>query len=323
LQELGVSDVYELENGTMGWQLAGYELAEGPGGVEDRRVDAERYERLTEAAERLLRRNDVPFVSPDELARLDAEVDDRQSVYRFDVRTEAEFEAGHIPDALSTPGGQLLQTAERHVAVRDAEVVVVSETHVRAAITAYWLDRMGLRNVRVLRGGTAAWVESGRTLVDEDPAAPLGADVVEDVVERISPRTLSESLHDGGATVVNVDEVDVYADGHVPGAGWIPRTDLEGALERGLVDTSGTVVLTCGDGTVSENAVAQVATERAVERVAVLDGGLAAWRAAGLPTEDGRERLLADPRRATPKPYAQGRWAMERYLEWEENLVDG
>lgn len=322
LQELDVSGVYELENGTMGWQLAGYELADGPGGVEEGRADTDRYERLRESAERLLRRNDVPFVSPDELDRLETEVDDRQSVYRFDVRTEPEFEAGHISGALSTPGGQLIQTTERHVAVRDAEIVVVSETHVRAAITAYWLDEMGLRNVSVLRGGTTAWSESGRRLVDDDPGPHLGADVAEDVVERISPETLSESLREGDATVVSVDEIDVYADDHVPGAAWIPRTDLEGALERGLVDTGGAVVLTCEDGTVSENAAAQVTTEPKFESVTVLDGGLTAWRAAGLPTEDGRERLLAEPRRATPKPYAQGRWAMEQYLEWEENLVD-
>jgi rhodanese-related sulfurtransferase len=322
LQELGVTDVYELENGTMGWQLAGYELAEGSGGVGDLDVDTGRYERLGESAERLLDRTDVSFRSPDELAGLEADVDDRQPVYRFDVRTEAEFESGHVPGSLSIPGGQLLQTADRHVAVRDAEIVVVSETHVRAAITAFWLDRMGFPNVSVLRGGTRAWRESGRRLVDDDPAERLGAGVVDRVVERISPERLSESLRERDPTVVNVDEVDAYAEEHVPGAAWIPRADLEGALEGGLVDADGTVVLTCADGRTSENAAAQVATALGFESVVVLDGGVAAWRAAGFPTEAGRDRLLADPRRATPKPYAQGRRAMELYLEWEANLVE-
>lgn len=94
LQELGVDDVYELENGTMGWQLAGYDLADGSGRPGDLEVDPDRYDRLREAAERLLRDADAGFVSPAELERLEEAVDDRQTVYVFDVRTGEEYAGG-------------------------------------------------------------------------------------------------------------------------------------------------------------------------------------------------------------------------------------
>jgi rhodanese-related sulfurtransferase len=163
LQELGFSEVYELENGTMGWQLAGYDLAEGSGKPNKKQIPNERRERLRGAVSELLADSGVSFLEPEELDRLDETVDERQAVYRFDVRTKDEFIAGHLPGAWCVPGGQLIQTAGRQLAVRNAEIVLISDSYVRSGITAYWLDQMGFLNVRVLRGGITAWSEySGR-----------------------------------------------------------------------------------------------------------------------------------------------------------------
>jgi 3-mercaptopyruvate sulfurtransferase SseA len=52
----------------------------------------------------------------------------------------------------------------------------------------------------------------------------------------------------------------------------------------------------------------------------VLDGGLAAWRAAGLPVETGSGAMLDEADDVVQKPYERGRAAMEAYLRWEEAL---
>jgi 3-mercaptopyruvate sulfurtransferase SseA len=52
----------------------------------------------------------------------------------------------------------------------------------------------------------------------------------------------------------------------------------------------------------------------------VLDGGLAAWKAAGLEVETGAGTMLDEADDVVQKPYERGRAAMEAYLRWEEAL---
>lgn len=341
LQALGVDGVYELENGTMGWQLAGHELEAGPGQPEDVDVDDDRYRRLQSSVEELLDGTDVSFISPRELTdRREADDEDGRTTYLFDVRTESEYEAGHVPGARWVAGGQLIQTAGRHIAVREAAIVLVSETHVRSSITAYWLDEMGYSNVHVLRNGTSAWADAGGDLAEgpEHPA-PIGGDRVAETVATIPPDELRTLADDERTAVLDVGSREAYAEGHVPGAAWVPRYELEAAVATELDDVD-RVVLTCESGEASSRAAAQIehltaapdglatGTELAdVERLAdvelrVLDGGTASWRRSGIDVETGDTRLLLEPREAVPKPYAQGTREMRRYLEWEENLVE-
>jgi rhodanese-related sulfurtransferase len=324
LDALGVSEVYELENGTMGWQLAGHDLADGPGRPTGGSPDAERVARLREAAEALLDDAGVSRLSPAALATLPESVPPTQSVYVIDVRREAEYDSGHLPDAIHVPGGQLIQTAEAHLAVRDAEIVLVSETHVRSAITAYWLAEMGFGRVSVLDGGIEAWTDGGRPLVEgSDAPERIDADLVDERVAYVDPQTLAARLEHEAVTVVDIDDSEAFLDAHVPGARWTSRYDLDADLESGAVDAADPIVLSCRDG--SRSASAAAALGAAVEGldVAVLRGGVDAWREAGFPTDSGEEGVVRAPRRAERKPYGQGRAEMRQYLDWEEGLVEG
>ncbi|EMA66125.1 hypothetical protein C461_13173 [Halorubrum aidingense JCM 13560] len=346
LQALGIEDVYELENGTMGWELAGRELEAGPGRPDSVDVDADRYRRLRSSVEELLQGSNASYLSPTELAASRAEADDGRTTYLFDVRTEPEFETGHVPGARSVAGGQLIQTAGQHIAVRDAAVVLVSETHVRSSITAYWLAEMGYPNVHVLRGGTSAWEDAGSGLVEgPETTEPIGSDRVAAAVTTVSPDDLADLLDADRATVLDVDARDSFTDGHVPGAAWAPRSEIESAIaaeqeDGGTLADGGTLVLACESGEVSALAAAQLEHCRdSIERrgdearqgvssvsadvtVLVLEGGVAAWRDSGRDVETGDGRAVIEPREAVRKPYAQGTRAMKRYLEWEENLVE-
>jgi phage shock protein E len=85
-----------------------------------------------------------------------------------------------------------------------------------------------------------------------------------------------------GPAVIDVRTAEEYASGHVPGAVNIPWDQM--AQRIGEVDAPDGVALYCLVGPrARKGESALLAT--GYERVLHLDGGLAAWQAAGLPVE--------------------------------------
>ena len=68
------------------------------------------------------------------------------------MRDPAEYEAGHLPGAVSAPGGQLVQATDQYVGTLGARIVLIDDAEVRAAMTASWLRQMGFADVFVLAG---------------------------------------------------------------------------------------------------------------------------------------------------------------------------
>ncbi|MBT2326785.1 rhodanese-related sulfurtransferase [Variovorax paradoxus] len=131
--------VAALRNGTIGWKLAGQVLDHGAA----RRGPEAGEANLAAArasAEDVARRAGVRRVELDALATLEAP---GRTLYRFDVRTPEEYEAGHLPGFASAPGGQLVQETDHHVPVRGARIVLADDDGVRAPMTASWLAQMG------------------------------------------------------------------------------------------------------------------------------------------------------------------------------------
>ena len=78
------------------------------------------------------------------------------SIGVVDVRSDAEWDGGHIPGALHIPLGQLEAGAD--LDLRDFETVVVHcQTGERSAIAASLLQAKGFPDVLVFSGGYAAW----------------------------------------------------------------------------------------------------------------------------------------------------------------------
>ncbi len=302
--------VMALRNGTMGWSLAGLRCDTG----QNRRAPAPSPEALAwakEAAGRVAAAYGVTRIDQETLRRFQAAADER-TLYLFDVRDPQEYRAGHVPGAVSAPGGQLVQATDQYVGTLGARLVLIDDAEARALMTASWLRQMGWRDVFVL---AAAGPET------EPPALPALGDV-----ERPSARIVVPALRDlmdrGQATIVDVSLSRSFRRAHIPGAWFAIRARLDKALPK--IPVQGTLVLTSEDGVLACLAVPEAeALTRAPVRY--LAGGTTAWTRAGYPTETGDARLADEPIDAWLKPYERASGvsaAMSDYLAWEIDLID-
>jgi len=311
LRSFGVPNrVVALRNGTMGWELAGLSCSRG----ETARYAEGTPPGLDEAlarAEALRVRHGVGLVGRDTLAAWQA--DASRTLYLFDVRDPSEYAAGHLPGSRSAPGGQLVQATDGWIAVRNARVVLVDDTGVRARMTAQWLAQMGHRDIHVLEGGLDGPLERGAW----QPAVALPE------VEALPLRAVKAALDAGQGRVVDLARSIAFREGHIPGALWGVRTRLD-ALAHRLPET-GLVAVTSPDGNRTAALAVEELADLTAARVGVLEGGVAAWAAAGLPLvadrTDPPDEACID---AYLRPYDRNSGvaeAMVAYLSWEIDLV--
>jgi rhodanese-related sulfurtransferase len=299
--------VLALRNGTMGWSLAGFT----PDSGKNRRapdVSSKTLDWAKTAAERVA---DSCGVKRIDRAALEAwRNDDRRTLYVFDVRDPDEYEAGHVPGAISAPGGQLVQATDQFVGTLGARIVLVDDAEVRAAMTGSWLRQMGYADVFVLveKGTETGW-----------PAPPLlEAEIPNDAA--IDCAGLSGLLARNSATVVDLSLSRDYLREHISGAWFAIRTRLDRAFKT--IPYHGTFVLTSEDGVLAAMAVVE-ARSLTGQPVRALAGGNARWRAAG--HAFSAEAKMADEAvDQWRKPYERSgntKAMMQEYLDWEVDLL--
>ncbi|WP_223476153.1 rhodanese-like domain-containing protein [Oricola indica] len=305
-----------LENGTIGWRLSGRETVPGPEQASHEQPQPAG-SGLRLALDRLYGASGAREIDDTGLAELIAHSQSR-ATYFFDVRSAAEFDTGHHPLARHAPAGQLVQETDSFMAVRNARVVLFDDLGDRAAFAAYWLWRMGWRDI--------AWIPLDRCpqppLVDEpdkDNGCPAGFDPA----ELVEPQALDRMLAGREAAVIDLSSSLDYEKGHVPGAHFAIRSKLSAEA----IETLGRprlVVLTSEDGVRAMLAKPEV-SELFAGPVAVLRGGNRAWCEAGFGLEAGARSLLhpaQDMRRSIYDGSADLLAAMKGYIDWEVALVN-
>jgi rhodanese-related sulfurtransferase len=157
--------VVALRNGTIGWTLARHALEHGSG----RRGTIGAFDGAEASARDVAYRAGVRRLSGEDLAALQAQ--SHRTLYRFDVRSEEEYAAGHLPGFRHYAGGQLVQEIDMAAPARGARIVLTDDRSIRADMTASWLAQMGWE-VCVLDGGYDRALETGAPLVlpKADPA---------------------------------------------------------------------------------------------------------------------------------------------------------
>ena len=303
--------VVALENGTMGWHLAGLELERGAG----RSFPAVSDDGLARAAECAGRVKEKFGVSEIDAATLDRWRDDpTRTLYLLDVRDTEEFEAGHLEGARHAPGGQLVQATDRTVAVRGARLVLIDDNGVRATMTASWLIQMGWSDVHVLKDGFA-----GEELA-AGPHRPRVPGLEAANPDPVSAKELAALMVGGGALVVDLADSREHRAGHIPASRFAVRANMPGNLES--LPEKAVIVLTSPDGVLARLAAADAGASG--RDIKVLAGGTAAWVEAGHPLAKGLKDNLDEPDDVWVRPYDQGEGseaAMRAYLGWEVELT--
>ena len=303
--------VVALENGTMGWHLAGLKVAQGETDSFPEVSD----EGLKKAKACAARAAEKFKVSKIDTATLDLWREDAtRTLYVLDVRDPAEFEAGHLAGAKPAPGGQLVQATDRYVAVRGARLVLVDDNGVRATMSASWLNQMGWTDVHVLDNA----LESGDLISGPHLPKIFGFDNT--APELIAPKDLAALMVGGGAIVVDLGDSRTHRGGHIPASRFAIRANLPGNLDA--IPDKHKIVLTSPDGVLAALAATDAAGSG--RDVLVLRGGTDAWAAADLPLATGFKDNLDDPVDVWYRPYdleEGNEAAMETYLGWEVDLT--
>ncbi|MGV9800260.1 rhodanese-like domain-containing protein [Mycobacterium sp. NPDC003449] len=241
--------VFSLHNGTPAWQQSGLPLVFGPGS--DLAAPQSVSPELTAWARRTLAAAQAPVLDAGQVQKhLD---DDGSVTYLLDVRSPAEFAAGHFTGAVSSPGGQLVQATDEYVAVHKSRLVLVDTADfVRAANTVQWL--------RFLHDGPLAVLAVAE---DTDLVRPHRPSLPVPTVPTIAAEELAALT---SARLVDLRSSGRYAAGHLPGSVHARREHL-----GDLVAAAGgaPVVLIGDEDFAAEHVVAGLDGD-----VRVLEGGI-------------------------------------------------
>jgi len=305
LRNAGIPNrVVALKDGTMGWDLAGFECERGATRVAEAPSEQGKAKALA-VAERVAARFGVKFTTPEEIDNW--QKDASRTLYLLDVRTREEFERGHLAGSRHAPGGQLVQASDEYVAVRNARVVLIDPERVRAVMTASWLEQMGWSEVYVLDDVHGLRMESGPRRRPE--------------VEKWTSIPSSEA----SGTIVDLSTSLRFHHAHIPGAWWAVRSRLDEAREK--IGQVSSLVPTSEDGLLAHLAAPEAQALWPQANVSVLEGGNAAWIAAGRPTEGGVERATTERDDVWYKPYDHRsdhdyKQHARDYLAWEVALIE-
>lgn len=82
----------------------------------------------------------------------------------LDVRTQSEYNDGHIKDAINIPHDQLLKEPQLVSAYKDSQMVVFCRSGVRAGKVIEMLEGLGFKEIIDIDGDMLAWNEAGHSV---------------------------------------------------------------------------------------------------------------------------------------------------------------
>ena len=316
LQRMGLTNIYGLKNGTSGWLLAGYELETGGDRLDLPEPSSQGLAAAEDYAARLAEEDGVRYL---DVVTVQSMLDEREqrTCYFVDVRTAEEYAAGHIPGFRWFPGGQVVQRSDDVLVVKNCPVIFCCDGRARATFIASWYRQFGFEEVYAVDGGTTAWASSGRPLeTGSGGVSPTGLEEARGQVKLLPPQELDA---DRPASIIFVETSSDFSNGHVPGARWAPRGSLELQISDIAPDKDAAIAVTCNNG---QNAAFAGAALKGLgyRNVSVLEGGMAAWRQAGLAVEQGLSGVMRPPTDVVVSGPERNFADMMHYLRWETAL---
>ena len=305
--------VVALRGGTMGWRLAGFQLENGTERSYGTLSEEARAKALTYAADMA----DHWGVKTIDRATFYAwRNDENRTTYVLDVRSQEEFEAGHMPGSVFAPGGQLVQSSDQWCGTKGARIVLIDDdANVRAITTAHWLVQMGWE-VYALEGG----IGSDGTGTGMPKAPTLGLEALD--LEEMDGEAVAAGLAAGELALADTDISEDYVEDRLPGATWGVRPRAQ-ALLHALSDAPKIVLYSMHE--TRARLIAFDLQEMSDKPIAILSGGRERWKTEG-------RRIEATPRDAISQDdridflfwvhdrHLGNDQAARDYLAWEEQL---
>lgn len=184
-----------------------------------------------------------------------------------DLRSAADFAAGHIPGSLSIPLNKSFTTWAGSLLPYDRDIQLIFPDRDAAGLREAVRDLalIGLDRIAGYWSVDAIdwWRDQGRPLT---------------TVSQMSPASAAAAKY----AIVDVRAASEWEQGHIPGATHIPLSELADRLAE--LPTDRPLVLQCAGGGRSMIA-ASLLQAHGVAGVVNLSGGYTAWLKAGLPTE--------------------------------------
>ncbi|MGI8838044.1 MAG: MBL fold metallo-hydrolase [Pyrinomonadaceae bacterium] len=189
----------------------------------------------------------------------------------LDVRTAAEFGAGHVPGSLNIGlNGQFAVWAGSLLPLT-APIILVAQTDAQVEEGQMRLARVGIENVKgYLAGGVEAWRRAGFELA---------------TVPQISVAELNSLIAEQNQLqIIDVRRPTEYESGHVPRALQAPLSTLGPNVRNLSVDPAKPTAVICAGGFRS-SAATSILQQYGFTDLRNVTGGTSAWINAGFPVE--------------------------------------
>src|SRR5215213_8174577 len=188
----------------------------------------------------------------------------------LDVRSAAEFGAGHVPGSMNIGlGGQFAMWAGSLIPL-NASIVVIADTGAQVDETVVRLARVGIENVKGYReGGVQSWRDAGLPV---------------DTIPQVSVAELNERIANNDLQIVDVRRPAEYVTGHVPRALNAPLASLDTSLGPLNLQKDKLTAVICAGGYRS-SAAASLLQQQGFSNLINVAGGTGAWVNAGYPVD--------------------------------------
>lgn len=204
-------------------------------------------------------------LTPEEVRKLAAE-----GHVILDVRSAADFGAGHLPGAINIGlGGQFAIWSGILIPI-GTPIILVAESKQRIEEAVIRLARVGIESAKgYLEGGTTAWRDAGYELAS---------------VTQITVDELNNLIGKGPLQVIDVRRPPEYESGHVPQALHAPLSHLQQTASGLLLDPSRPTAVICAGGYRS-SAATSILQQHGFTDLMNITGGTTAWIDSGYPVE--------------------------------------
>lgn len=219
---------------------------------------------------RLNRDGVPPRPKHEELRELDASVIAKaldRGYWVVDIRRSMDFANAHLPGTVNVPASKSLPTYAGTVLTYDRPIHLIARSHDQARQTVEQLSLIGLDDIAGWAGPDVLqqWKSAGRPMATS---------------QLMDPAVLASRLGGSPPRVLDVRGSAEWKDGHLAAAQHLYLGSL--AERSDELDKTEPIVVHCQGGTRSSIAASLLERE-GFSNVAILAGGIDAWRKAGLP----------------------------------------